>query len=164
MHHIFAGYSCAHACHLSSAPTPHRCVGTKALQHIPAGDLALLQHDKPLAKGNSAPHLKHIPAYLRDPTIAVPSFPGNAGKGGWLACILRCSVLDMHMSTDGHTDCESLSCFVSVSLLVRDLHQNGLLSPETTALYLVCTAVSMYKCMSLQGCPIAWKEKKRLCR
>ncbi|KAL3136078.1 hypothetical protein ABBQ32_007103 [Trebouxia sp. C0010 RCD-2024] len=45
------------------------------------GDLALLQHDKPLAKGNSAPHLKHIPAYLRDPTIAVPSFPGNAGKG-----------------------------------------------------------------------------------
>lgn len=45
------------------------------------GDLALLQHDKPLAKGNSAPHLKHIPAYLRDPTIAIPSFPGNAGKG-----------------------------------------------------------------------------------
>lgn len=46
-----------------------------------AGDLALLQHDKPLAKGNSAPHLKHLPAYLRDPTIATPSFPGNAGKG-----------------------------------------------------------------------------------
>ncbi len=46
-----------------------------------AGDLALLQHDKPLAKGNSAPHLKHIPAYLTDPTIATPSFPGNAGKG-----------------------------------------------------------------------------------
>ncbi|DBB15417.1 TPA: hypothetical protein ACH3X3_003648 [Trebouxia sp. C0006] len=45
------------------------------------GDLALLQHDKPLAKGNSAPHLKHIPAYLRDPTVATPSFPGNAGKG-----------------------------------------------------------------------------------
>ena len=45
------------------------------------GDLALLQHDKPLAKANSAPHLKHIPAYLRDPTVATPSFAGNAGKG-----------------------------------------------------------------------------------
>ena len=45
------------------------------------GDLALLQHDKPLAKGNTAPHLKHIPAYLRDPTLVTPSFPGNAGKG-----------------------------------------------------------------------------------
>ena len=48
---------------------------------LSTGDLALLQHDKPLAKGNSAPHLKHIPAYLRDATIATPSFPGNAGKG-----------------------------------------------------------------------------------
>ena len=55
-----------------------------------AGDLALLQHDKPLAKGNSAPHLKHIPAYLRDPTAATPSFPGNAGKGTFPFC--KCTV------------------------------------------------------------------------
>ena len=51
------------------------------IRMLSTGDLALLQHDKPLAKGNSAPHLKHIPAYLRDATIATPSFPGNAGKG-----------------------------------------------------------------------------------
>ena len=56
-----------------------------------AGDLALLQHDKPLAKGNSAPHLKHIPAYLRDPTFATPSFPGNAGKGMFSFC--KCTVV-----------------------------------------------------------------------
>ena len=56
-------------------------VAAASLVSADAGDLALLQHDKPLAKGNSAPHLKHIPAYLRDPTLATPSFPGNAGKG-----------------------------------------------------------------------------------
>ena len=28
-------------------------------------DLALLKHDAPLAKANTAPHLKHLPAYLR---------------------------------------------------------------------------------------------------
>ena len=32
-------------------------------------DLALLQHDKPLHRTAPAAHLKHIPAYLKDPTV-----------------------------------------------------------------------------------------------
>ncbi|KAK9802873.1 hypothetical protein WJX72_007990 [[Myrmecia] bisecta] len=48
------------------------------------GDLALLKHDKPLAKAQNAPHLKHIPAYLKDSAAASAgekSFSGNVGKG-----------------------------------------------------------------------------------
>jgi len=46
----------------------------------------LLRHDAPLsAPGASAPHLKHIPAYLRDPAAGRGagrgSFLGNAGPG-----------------------------------------------------------------------------------
>ena len=32
-------------------------------------DLALLQHDKPLHRTAPAPHLKHIPLYLKDPSV-----------------------------------------------------------------------------------------------
>ncbi|KAL6768544.1 hypothetical protein ACKKBF_B11150 [Auxenochlorella protothecoides x Auxenochlorella symbiontica] len=43
-------------------------------------DLQLLQHDRPLASGAAvqAPHLKHLPAYLRDPTITARSNIGNS--------------------------------------------------------------------------------------
>ncbi|KAK9906356.1 hypothetical protein WJX75_000482 [Coccomyxa subellipsoidea] len=45
-------------------------------------DLALLKHDKPLAKAAAPSHLKHIPAYLRDPAAASGrSASGNAGPG-----------------------------------------------------------------------------------
>jgi hypothetical protein len=47
-------------------------------------DLNLLKHDKPLAAANgaaAAPHLKHLPAYLRDPTVQGRSFVGNSGEG-----------------------------------------------------------------------------------
>lgn len=47
-------------------------------------DLNLLKHDKPLAATGAAAaaaHLKHIPAYLRDPTLQGRSFVGNAGRG-----------------------------------------------------------------------------------
>eukprot|EP00887_Chlorella_sp_A99_P008058 scaffold12.g8058.t1 len=46
-------------------------------------DLSLLRHDKPLAAtgaGVAAPHLKHLPAYLRDPTLQGKSAVGNAGR------------------------------------------------------------------------------------
>lgn len=46
------------------------------------GDLALLRHDKPLAKAASAPHLKHLPAYLRDPAaMSGVSSAGNTKRG-----------------------------------------------------------------------------------
>jgi len=43
-------------------------------------DLQLLRHDRPIAAsdaaGAAAPHLKHLPAYLRDPTLQGKSFVG----------------------------------------------------------------------------------------
>jgi ATP-dependent RNA helicase DDX56/DBP9 len=52
-------------------------------------DLTLLRHDRPVAAasaaGASAPHLKHIPAYLRDPSLQGKSFVGSTpGAGGRL--------------------------------------------------------------------------------
>ena len=45
-------------------------------------DLALLKHDKPLAKTASASHLKHLPAYLRDAAgMTKASHAGNTGRG-----------------------------------------------------------------------------------
>ncbi|KAL4423346.1 hypothetical protein ABPG77_006141 [Micractinium sp. CCAP 211/92] len=47
-------------------------------------DLNLLKHDKPLAASGAAAaaaHLKHLPAYLRDPTLQGRSFVGNSGRG-----------------------------------------------------------------------------------
>ncbi|BDA46069.1 ATP-dependent RNA helicase dbp9 [Coccomyxa sp. Obi] len=45
-------------------------------------DLALLKHDKPLAKVAAPTHLKHIPAYLKDPAaMSGRSASGNAGPG-----------------------------------------------------------------------------------
>lgn len=84
-----------------------------------AGDLALLQHDKPLAKGNSAPHLKHIPAYLRDPTIATPSFPGNAGKGTapcGFTCVLLMPLLHCMLS---HSPLSQAMLGMSLSTLLH---------------------------------------------
>ena len=49
-------------------------------------DLHLLRHDRPLAAsaaaGAAAPHLKHLPAYLRDPSLQGKSFVGNNSSGG----------------------------------------------------------------------------------
>ncbi|KAL4430654.1 hypothetical protein ABPG75_005910 [Micractinium tetrahymenae] len=47
-------------------------------------DLNMLKHDKPLAATGAAAaaaHLKHLPAYLRDPTLQGRSFVGNSGRG-----------------------------------------------------------------------------------
>ncbi|KAK2080588.1 hypothetical protein QBZ16_000442 [Prototheca wickerhamii] len=46
-------------------------------------DFRLLKHDRALTstKAVSAAHLKHLPAYLRDPSLGGKSFVGNAGKG-----------------------------------------------------------------------------------
>ena len=45
-------------------------------------DLALLKHDKPLAKTTPASHLKILPAYLRDAAgMKKSSFSGNSGRG-----------------------------------------------------------------------------------
>lgn len=45
-------------------------------------DLALLKHDKPLAKTAAASHLKHLPAYLRDAAgMKKTSYSGNKGRG-----------------------------------------------------------------------------------
>ncbi|KXZ52784.1 hypothetical protein GPECTOR_8g172 [Gonium pectorale] len=47
-----------------------------------AAEKALLRHDKPLAAAPAAPHLRHLPAYLKDPTlIAERSETGNKGRG-----------------------------------------------------------------------------------
>ena len=47
------------------------------------GDLALLKHDKPLARTAVPAHLKHLPAYLRDvAAMTGASSAGNAGPGG----------------------------------------------------------------------------------
>ncbi len=53
--------------------------------HPACADLSLLKHDKPLAASGAAAasaHLKHIPAYLRDPTLQGKSFVGNSGEAG----------------------------------------------------------------------------------
>ena len=52
-------------------------------------DLQLLRHDRPVAStqaGASAPHLKHVPAYLRDPSLQGKSNVGTSGnpRGGFL--------------------------------------------------------------------------------
>ncbi|KAG7668408.1 hypothetical protein Ndes2526B_g00871 [Nannochloris sp. 'desiccata'] len=53
-------------------------------------DLQLLRHDRPIAAsaaaGAAAPHLKHLPAYLRDPTLQGKSFVGvnNADRAGFM--------------------------------------------------------------------------------
>jgi ATP-dependent RNA helicase DDX56/DBP9 len=53
-------------------------------------DLKLLRHDRPIAAsaaaGAAAPHLKHLPAYLRDPTLQGKSFVGvnNADRAGYM--------------------------------------------------------------------------------
>ena len=39
-------------------------------------DLALLKHDKALAKKPEAPHLKHLPSYLR-----AAGLPSSTGSG-----------------------------------------------------------------------------------
>lgn len=48
------------------------------------GDLALLRHDRSLrahgAAGAAAPHLKHVPAYLRDPSLQGESFVGDGRR------------------------------------------------------------------------------------
>ena len=41
------------------------------------GDLALLKHDKTLARAPEAPHLKHLPPYLR-----AAGMPATTGPGG----------------------------------------------------------------------------------
>lgn len=49
-------------------------------------DLQLLRHDRPVAAsaaaGAAAPHLKHLPAYLRDPSLQGKSFVGSSGLPG----------------------------------------------------------------------------------
>jgi len=64
-----------------------------------SADLNLLKHDKPLAATGAAAaaaHLKHLPAYLRDPTLQGKSFVGNSGEKGqqqwgvvtfWFVCV-----------------------------------------------------------------------------
>ena len=53
-------------------------------------DLKLLRHDRPMAAsaaaGAAAPHLKHLPAYLRDPSLQGKSFIGGGGadRSGFL--------------------------------------------------------------------------------
>lgn len=47
-------------------------------------DLQLLRHDRSVASasaGASASHLKHVPGYLRDPSLQGTSFVGNKGNG-----------------------------------------------------------------------------------
>lgn len=40
-------------------------------------DLALLKHDKALAKKPEAPHLKHLPSYLRAAGLPASTGPGK---------------------------------------------------------------------------------------
>lgn len=48
-------------------------------------DLALLKHDKPLAKTAAAAHLKQLPGYLRDAAgVAKVSYSGNRGRGAYV--------------------------------------------------------------------------------
>jgi hypothetical protein len=49
-----------------------------------------LKHDKPLAATGAAAaaaHLKHLPAYLRDPSLQGKSFTGNSGA--WAQACVR---------------------------------------------------------------------------
>lgn len=45
-----------------------------------AAEKVLLRHDKPLHKAAQAPHLRHIPAYLKDPSIITER--SSVGAGG----------------------------------------------------------------------------------
>jgi hypothetical protein len=45
------------------------------------GDLALLQHDRPLAKAAAPAHLRHLPAYLRAQAAGGACAAGNTGRG-----------------------------------------------------------------------------------
>ena len=47
-------------------------------------DLQLIKHDRSVAStaaGAAAPHLKHVPGYLRDPSLQGKSFVGRSGNG-----------------------------------------------------------------------------------
>lgn len=47
-------------------------------------DLRLIKHDRSVAStvaGAAAPHLKHVPGYLRDPSLQGKSFVGRPGNG-----------------------------------------------------------------------------------
>jgi hypothetical protein len=46
------------------------------------GDLALLKHDRPLAKAAAPAHLRHLPAYLRAQTAGGGAGAGAAGSAG----------------------------------------------------------------------------------
>ena len=84
-----------------NAPVQHTRAGARARSPSPShthphthhthartlmrADLKLLRHDKPLAAtaaGGSAPHLKHVPAYLRDPSLQGASLVGGKGERG----------------------------------------------------------------------------------
>ena len=80
--------------HVRLADGPSISCRRRGLTHIelllsstasPSSDLNLLKHDKPLAApaaAAAAAHLKHLPAYLRDPSLQGRSFAGNAGAHG----------------------------------------------------------------------------------
>jgi hypothetical protein len=75
---------------LPSSPLPPYCPA-------PA-DLNLLKHDKPLAATGAAAaaaHLKHLPAYLRDPSLQGKSFAGNSGACACV-CAWVCVCICMH--------------------------------------------------------------------
>ncbi|GIL46760.1 hypothetical protein Vafri_3662 [Volvox africanus] len=51
-----------------------------------AAEKAMLRHDKPLASAPAAPHLKHMPAYLKDPALITErSETGHRGHKGTLS-------------------------------------------------------------------------------
>lgn len=84
-------------CLLASQPRVSDAVPPPLPTHTPTTpappDLNLLKHDKPLAASGAAAaaaHLKHLPAYLRDPSLQGKSFVGNTGElaglgPGWCA-------------------------------------------------------------------------------
>lgn len=53
------------------------------------GDLALLRHDKPLHRAPPPAHLKHLPAYLKDPDTAAVQQDGSTRRGA--PCLLPAS-------------------------------------------------------------------------
>lgn len=69
-------------------------------------DLNLLKHDKPLAASGAAAaaaHLKHIPAYLRDPTLQGKSFVGNSGEAAPAAGRLEKQPAGREVQAEGQT-------------------------------------------------------------